>query len=108
MKEIPTLNMISLTKEELKEKAIKLKSKLDSIKGDYSFSINESTSFVGGGSMPGEEISSYVIEIASKSLDANEIEKSLIEYETPIISRINKGKVLLDVRTLKKKNMKLF
>ncbi len=101
MKEIPTLNMISLTKEELKEKAIKLKSKLDSIKGDYSFSINESTSFVGGGSMPGEEISSYVIEIASKSLDANEIEKSLIEYETPIISRINKGKVLLDVRTIK-------
>ncbi len=101
MKEIPTLNMISLTKEELKEKAIKLKSKLDSIKGDYSFSINESTSFVGGGSMPGEEISSYVIEIASKSLDANEIEKSLREYETPIISRINKGKVLLDVRTIK-------
>lgn len=101
MKEIPTLNMISLTKEELKEKAIKLKSKLDSIKGDYSFSINESTSFIGGGSMPGEEISSYVIEIASKSLDANEIEKSLREYETPIISRINKGKVLLDVRTIK-------
>lgn len=101
MKEIPTLNMISITKEQLKEKVIKLKSKLDSIEGDYNFSINESTSFVGGGSMPGEEITSYVIEIASKSLDANEIEKSLREYETPIISRINKGKVLLDVRTIK-------
>lgn len=101
MKEIPTLNMISLTKEELKKKAFELKSMLDSIELDYSFSISENTSFVGGGSMPGEEITSYVIEIVSKSLDANEIEKSLREYKTPIISRINKGKVLLDVRTIK-------
>lgn len=101
MKEIPTLNMISLTKEELKKKAFELKSMLDSIELDYSFSIRENTSFVGGGSMPGEEITSYVIEIVSKSLDANEIEKSLREYKTPIISRINKGKVLLDVRTIK-------
>lgn len=101
MKEIPTLNMISLTKEELKKKALELKSMLDSIELDYSFSISENTSFVGGGSMPGEEITSYVIEIVSKSLEANEIEKSLREYKTPIISRINKGKVLLDVRTIK-------
>lgn len=101
MKEIPTLNMILLNKEELKKKALKLKSMLDSIELDYSFSIRENTSFVGGGSMPGEEITSYVIEIVSKSLEANEIEKSLREYKTPIISRINKGKVLLDVRTIK-------
>lgn len=101
IKEIPTINMISLSKTELKEKAQKLLKLLKTINKDYEFFLEEDYSFVGGGSMPGEEIDSYVIKIESNSLKAHEIEKMLRGYKIPIITRVNKGKVILDVRTIR-------
>lgn len=101
IKEIPTINMISLSKAELKEKAEKLLKLLKTMDKDYEFFLEEDYSFVGGGSMPGEEIDSYVIKIESNSLKAHEIEKMLRGYKTPIITRVNKGKVILDVRTIR-------
>ena len=97
---IPTLEMITESLDSLKVRAkefIGSLSKLDK----YKFDIKEDVSFVGGGSMPEQELKTYVVEINS-NLSSNELEKRLRNYEIPVIVRINKDKVLLDIRTIRK------
>ncbi|WP_297518199.1 L-seryl-tRNA(Sec) selenium transferase [uncultured Clostridium sp.] len=97
---IPTLGMITESLDSLKVRAegfIESLSKMNK----YKFNIKEDVSFVGGGSMPEQELKTYVIEIDSK-LSSNELEKRLRDYKIPVIVRISKDKVLLDIRTIRK------
>ena len=56
----------------------------------------ETAGEAGGGTLPGEELPSWAV-----ALDpAEELEAYLRGWTTPILGRIHKGKLLLDVRTL--------
>ena len=56
----------------------------------------ETAGEAGGGTLPGEELPSWAV-----ALDlAEELEAFLRRWTTPILGRIHKGKLLLDVRTL--------
>lgn len=56
----------------------------------------ETAGEAGGGTLPGEELPSWAV-----ALDpAEELEAFLRGWPTPILGRIHKGKLLLDVRTL--------
>ena len=50
----------------------------------------------GGGTLPGEELPSWAVALAP----AEELEIFLRGWSTPILGRIHRGKLLLDVRTL--------
>lgn len=101
---IPTLNMISKNIKELKLKAESLYEKVSFLEGIFNFKIELDESFVGGGSMPGYGMETYIIEIKSENLKAIEIEKKLRENYIPIIARIKREKVIMDIRTIKEED----
>ena len=58
------------------------------------------TSAIGGGSYPEHELPGYVVSLQCPAYMANDLEERLRHSETPIISRIKKDQVYLDVRTI--------
>ncbi|MGL4449995.1 MAG: L-seryl-tRNA(Sec) selenium transferase [Sarcina sp.] len=96
---IPTLNMITESLDSLKGRVDKFVDKLSNLE-KYEFNIKEDISFVGGGSMPEQELKTYVVEINS-GLSSSELERRLRYYKIPVIVRISKDKVLLDIRTIR-------
>ena len=55
----------------------------------------------GNESAPGARLPSRALAISSSDLSANEIARRLRSSETPIIARVEEGRVLLDLRTVK-------
>ncbi|MGL5615346.1 MAG: L-seryl-tRNA(Sec) selenium transferase [Sarcina sp.] len=103
--EIPVLKMLTLEEGE----AIKNSEELLNLIGEsksFEFSIEKDNGFVGGGSMPGELIETMVIKITSEKFSPKEIEDNLRNYKVPIIARINKNKVIIDLKTVDKKDYK--
>ena len=62
---------------------------------------------VGGGAMPLEEIRSRLLCISSKRLSATAIAHFLSSYNPPIIVRVVKDQVLMDVRTIQERELKI-
>jgi L-seryl-tRNA(Ser) seleniumtransferase len=101
---IPTLNMLLCSKEELKKRAQRLKKKLQSKTDNFTFTIGTDYSMVGGGSMPTEKMETYVIKVKSENFTATQIEEKLRLNDISIIVRINNNEVILDLRTLFEKD----
>lgn len=99
IKNIPILQMISLTAQELKIRAINLVTALEkSI--NLSVKLIECKSQIGGGSMPLERLDSYGVSVKANHMSTSAFEKLLRGQEVPIIARIENDEVIFDVRTL--------
>ena len=125
-REIPTLQMLNATKEELYERAKDICRALeDKLKEDGAYvslntdenerisglelKINGVAAHIGivpcpdapgGGSLPGVEIDGWALGTEIDGLSAMETEDFLKGLKVPIIPRIRDGKVLLSVRTI--------
>lgn len=99
IKKIPTLNMLTIKIDELEEKAQKLIDTFDKNK-EFSFDIIDIDSEVGAGSLPTQKLPSKAVRVFSNSFTENELELALRKNEIPIISRIYKGNLILDIRTI--------
>jgi L-seryl-tRNA(Ser) seleniumtransferase len=100
LKQIPTLNMLVISLEELEEKAKALAEKLSILGDKVKVEVLDTTSQVGGGAYPGEEISSKAVVISTDLITANQLSESLRKAPVPIISKIRNQKCELDVRTI--------
>ena len=96
-REIPVLSMLSLTADELRSRAEKLRDKISQCGG--SAEVVQAKSAAGSGSVPGLELDSYAIAPVSEK-SASRIERELRELPVPIIGHIEKDRLLLDVRTI--------
>lgn len=99
LEHIPTLHMISLSKERLFGKADVLKRKLIDL--NFDIKIEEDKAEVGGGSYPASYLESVVVKLTHKELSSTEIERRLLEVEIPVITRIKDNSIILDMRTLR-------
>ncbi len=97
MRDIPTISMLAQTLDDLTVKCQKLISVIGS---DIECVIAHDFGQVGGGSVPTQMIESVVCKITDKRVSADKLEKYLRAYETPIVARIAKDNVMLDVRTI--------
>ncbi|HZK00654.1 MAG TPA: L-seryl-tRNA(Sec) selenium transferase [Tissierellaceae bacterium] len=107
IKEIPTLKMLTMPIGEINNKAselLKLLEEDSSINDILKIEIEDSYSEVGGGSLPLEKLATSCITIYSDKVNIEIIESYLRNYDTPIITRIYKGKVFIDPRTIKRKD----
>ena len=91
-REIPIWRMISLTPHQLKVRAEAWREALG--QGD----VIKSESTVGGGSLPEESISTFVLSLNVKSPD--KFLKKLRERNPPVIARVENDKILFDPRTV--------
>ncbi len=109
IEKIPTLKMLSLKVDELEKRANMLLSMLNEIiDGDScNVEIVDSYSEVGGGSLPLERIPTKCISIDFGDKNIAEFERSLREFRIPIISRVYKNRLYLDLRTIREDEYKI-
>ena len=105
LEHIPTLHMISLSKERLFAKADVFKIRLSDL--DFKITIAEDKAEVGGGSYPASYLDSVVVKLEHPRLSATDIERRLLEVEIPIITRIKDNELIFDMRTLRTREFDL-
>ena len=91
-REIPVWKMIAITSDEIMQRAQGWQVEIDA--GE----VCEGDSTLGGGSLPGETLPTYVLSLDLRS--SHRLLQRLREQKVPIIARAEKGRVLLDPRTV--------
>lgn len=107
MKEIPTLAMISASREELQDKAAALIRALQEKAPEYEYDTEAVTDQVGGGSAPANYLEGIAVSIRNTGLTAEQMERRLRKAEVPVIARISHEHILLDVRCIKEEEYAL-
>ncbi len=99
---IPTLNMLTLSQDKIRDKAVLLYNKLnEKIKyEDVNMKIVDDYSEVGGGSLPLEKLPTKCIAISLDNDSIASLERELRHCKTPIIVRVYKDTMFLDLRTI--------
>lgn len=97
----PTLHMITAKMDTLEPKGRQLLACMEQVcDGSFSVQLTEDFGQVGGGSVPTQMIRSSVVAVEPKRVSLDLLEKRLRELSLPIIARISKERLLLDVRTI--------
>lgn len=99
--EIPTLRMLTTPLAELKEKGSRYLRRLRRKAPEtVRLSLEPGSSQVGGGALPLVDLPSCLIAVEADGWQAQEIDAAFRGGEMPVVGRINRGRYLLDVRTL--------
>ncbi|MEO6212590.1 MAG: L-seryl-tRNA(Sec) selenium transferase [Vicinamibacterales bacterium] len=96
--QVPVLQMMKLTREEIDARAQKVVAVLDEEGIRATLVDGEST--IGGGSAPGATLPTRLIELGHERLSASAIEARLRALDPPVIARIQSDHVVLDLRTI--------
>ena len=97
---IPALRMMRISEDVLAQRAKRVSERLLVVCPELRVEVIESRSVLGGGAAPGSTLPTRVLAIKSASMNADEICARLRQWETPIIARVEEGRVLLDLRTV--------
>ena len=101
MAEIPTLAMLGVPYERLRAKAAALAASLRKLGLDrLSVEPLDGVSRVGGGALPLAAPRTRLLAIQVKGLSATRLEQALRASDPPVITRLEDGRLLIDVRTL--------
>lgn len=107
IKDIPTLKMISQSYQSLKKKAERLYKLVKGIKSDrFSIELADGSSKVGGGALPLQELPSRLLCLIPGKLTSRQMENRLRAYDPPLIARVERERVLLDLRTIQGRELK--
>jgi L-seryl-tRNA(Ser) seleniumtransferase len=95
---IPTLKMMSLTKEEIGRRTETLAAQVRSEK--LNVEIIDGESVIGGGAAPSSALPTRLLALSCDGVSADELAARLRASDPPIIARVEEGRVLLDLRTV--------
>jgi L-seryl-tRNA(Ser) seleniumtransferase len=95
---IPTLKMMRLTKEEIGKRAESLTAQVQS--STLNLEVTDGESVIGGGAAPSSVLPTRMLALSCSGLSADELAARLRASDPPIISRVEQGRVLLDLRTV--------
>jgi L-seryl-tRNA(Ser) seleniumtransferase len=95
---IPTLRMMRLTKEAIGNRAEALAARIAA--PTLRVEIVDGESILGGGAAPSSILPTRALALTCEGLSADELATRLRASDPPIISRVDEGRVLLDLRTV--------
>jgi L-seryl-tRNA(Ser) seleniumtransferase len=95
---IPTLRMMRLTQQEIGKRAEALAAKAASPK--LQAEIIDGESVIGGGAAPSAALPTRLIALSCAGLSADQLSARLRAADTPVVARVEEGRVLLDLRTV--------
>ena len=100
--EVPIWRMIGSSEEAVKERALRWKASLEGDAREVDAQVVAGRSAVGGGSLPGETLSSWVLSLPcfEASGGAVGVMERLRQGDPPVVARIEEDRVLLDPRTV--------
>lgn len=99
LREIPVLRMLNIPREELRKRAESLAARLRAIFG-LSADVQPATTFVGGGSLPEQELETYVIAVSADGQSVAQLSEKLRAGDPAVMGRVQENRLLLDVRTV--------
>ena len=100
LNEVPTLQMMVRKPEDIKRQAERIASKLQQSVSGADIKTIPGFSQVGSGSLPAQNLATTLVALSCEKLSIDLLAKRLRQYRTPVFSRIQNDKVLLDPRTL--------
>lgn len=107
LREIPTLKMICQPYRSLKTKVQRLVRMIGRLNSrNFTLDLTDGSSMVGGGALPLQELPSPLLCLIPKKLSAHYMEEWLRSYDPPIVGRLERDRLLLDVRTIQEKELK--
>jgi L-seryl-tRNA(Ser) seleniumtransferase len=93
--------MITMSEAELSAKTSRFKkSLLTNLPDTITVQIEEDISQIGGGALPAQHLPTKVIALHSKVVSVEECEKRLRNHNPPVIARIQKDQLRIDLRTV--------
>lgn len=97
--EIPVLMLLAATSEQLLERARKIRENVRHLPA-LSVDVRSDVAPVGGGSLPGAELPTAVLELHSREHSADELSRRLRTGSPRVFGRIQSDRVLLDLRSV--------
>ncbi|MEA4827779.1 MAG: L-seryl-tRNA(Sec) selenium transferase, partial [Clostridium sp.] len=105
---IPALKMIALKEDELFSRAAELEKNINMVLGDKcKTEVIDELDEVGGGSLPGVILKGKAVALSANNIEVNKIQEQLRRTDIPIVCRINKDRIILNVRTIEKSDFKI-
>jgi len=105
---IPTLKMICQPYRSLTKKADRLLKLIGRLKTrNFSLELADGNSRPGGGSLPLSELPSRLLCLIPGDLSSHFLETWLMSIDPPVITRLEKERVLFDVRTIQERELKI-
>lgn len=96
---IPVQRMLTMGADEIRVRAEALVARLNAIDG-WRAELRAGASAVGGGSAPGVELATWLVAIEKRGLTPDALEERLRRLTPPVVARIERDRVLLDLRTV--------
>ena len=98
--EIPVVRMIRMDAIRLKERASGLLARLSGLRTDLAVEAVEGVSVIGGGSTPSQNLPTWLLRLRSPGTSADRLETLLRQSDPPVLARVERDAVLLDLRTV--------
>lgn len=99
-RQIPTLRCLALTKNELRERAERLRQLLHTDDLPACISLRQIDDCVGGGACPDAVLPGWALAIEADGLTPEALERRLRQADLPVIARVQYHAVILSLRTL--------
>jgi L-seryl-tRNA(Ser) seleniumtransferase len=96
---IPFLRMLRVPAEEIRSRAEALERHVQSAM-QLKTEIISGESLIGGGSAPTSTLPTFILAVTAGSLSADELAARLRRHNPPVVTRVEDGRVLLDLRTV--------
>jgi L-seryl-tRNA(Ser) seleniumtransferase len=101
VKKLRSLKALTEPVAAVKKRAEKLITKLQKENfASLKFSLHEDFAAAGGGSLPTQQIPTVLVDIKNKKMSASKMEEKLRKMEVPVIVRVDKDEILIDMRTV--------
>ena len=98
--DVPVLAMLAEPLTDVETRATTLLNALEDA-GVTGANVVQSTAFVGAGALPQEDLQSYALTLRFPDISPQVLSAALRKNDPPVIGRIERGRVMLDMRTVR-------
>ncbi len=100
LREIPILHLLGLPMDELRSRAESLAERLRAIAGWVDIEVKPDIAFVGGGSLPDQQLPTWVVEAQPGACSDDDLAQRLRKGTPAVMTRVRDGRIVFDVRTI--------
>jgi L-seryl-tRNA(Ser) seleniumtransferase len=100
LREVPTLRMLGRSTSEIAAQAQRIAAAVAAGLPGVRAAVVEGVSQMGSGSLPGQDLPTRLVAVEAEGIEAGEIARRLRLHSPPVFTRVHRGVVLADPRTL--------
>ncbi len=97
---VPLLQLLSAGMDGLRHRAEAIAASLSNSCGDLQTEVVEDSTFLGGGSIPAQELPTIAVAVTTTKRSIDQLAASLRRGDPSVVGRINQDRLLLDLRSV--------